>query len=91
MNIEQFKTTDSFKRFMAYARDAGNWSGFPCVGGNVGGDAEDTGYLTNMKKAGLIKTQVDGGMAWITFTDAGMKLAMETDPKIKAWELGGEW
>jgi hypothetical protein len=48
-------------RFMAYWDDRENWGGEPCVGGNVGGDEADKGYLLNMKKAGLISTWEEEG------------------------------
>src|SRR4030095_17118644 len=45
--------------FLEYARDAGNWSGTPLVGGNVGGSKEDRGNITQMKRAGVGPTFVD--------------------------------
>jgi hypothetical protein len=71
MNITQ----TSLDLFLAYARDAGNWSGTPCVGGNVGGGKEERGNLTQLKRAGLIKTFKDEGIVWLSFTDAGRALA----------------
>ena len=47
-------------RFIEYAEDADNWDGNPLIGGNVGGDASDKGFVLNMKKAGLVTTWVDG-------------------------------
>tara|TARA_R110000824_G_scaffold21839_2_gene80988 strand:+ start:187 stop:456 length:270 start_codon:yes stop_codon:yes gene_type:complete len=69
-------------RFVAYAGDAQNWSGTPLVGGNVGGEPADKGYLLHMKKAGLITTWEERmpGEApdvWIDFTDKGVALAAE--------------
>lgn len=68
-------TEASLKLFLAYAKDAGNWSGSPLVGGNVGGSKEDRGNLTQLKKAGLITTFVDEGLTWIIFTKDGRFLA----------------
>lgn len=68
-------TETSLNVFLAYARDAGNWSGQPMVGGNVGGSKAERGNLTQLKQAGLITTQVDDGCTWINFTDAGKALA----------------
>lgn len=68
-------TTQSLKVFLAYAEDAGNWSGVPLVGGNVGGSKEERGNLTQLKRAGLIETDVDEGCTWLYFTDAGKALA----------------
>lgn len=73
MNI----TEKSLALFLAYARDAGNWSGSPLVGGNVGGSKEDRGNLTQLKQAGLLTTDTDEGCTWINFTDAGKTLAAE--------------
>lgn len=62
--------------FLDYARDAGNWSGCPLVGGNVGGDARaQRGNLTQLKRAGLVETQADEGQTWLYFTVAGRAFA----------------
>lgn len=68
-------TQRSFELFMAYAKDAGNWSGTPLVAGNVGGSAQDRGNLTQLKVAGLIETFRSNGDTWIEFTPAGVALA----------------
>lgn len=70
-------TAQSLELFLAYAEDAGNWSGTPLVGGNVGGSREDNGNLTQLKKAGLISTFEYAGDVFIKFTDAGVALAAE--------------
>jgi len=70
-------TENSLKLFLAYAKDAGNWSGYPMVGGNVGGSKEDRGNLTQLKRAGLITTWTDEGLTWMGFTDSGKALATE--------------
>lgn len=70
-------TETSLKVFLAYANDAGNWSGVPLVGGNVGGDKAERGNLTQLKKAGLIETEVEEGNTWLFFTDAGKALAAQ--------------
>jgi hypothetical protein len=84
MTLEtDFLTEDVVARFLDYWRDAGNWSGEPLVGGNVGGDAADKGYLVNMKKAGLITTvttcdRINGVIrqdTWVVFTPKGVELA----------------
>jgi hypothetical protein len=76
MNIEDIKVTDLSKAlFVAYANDAGNWSGNPLVGGNVGGSKEDRGNLTQLKKQGLITTHRDEGCDWISFTPLGRAYA----------------
>jgi hypothetical protein len=70
-------TPTSLALFLAYARDAGNWSGTPLVGGNVGGSKQERGNLTQLKRAGLIETWVDEGCTWLKFTAAGLALAAE--------------
>ncbi|MCV7174856.1 hypothetical protein [Mycolicibacterium sphagni] len=75
---EQPSITDqSLAVFLAYANDAGNWSGTPLVGGNVGGGPEERGNLTQLKRAGLIQTSNDGGDVFVHFTDAGRALAAQ--------------
>lgn len=70
-------TKKSLRLFLDYADDAGNWSGCPLVGGNVGGSKEDRGNLTQLKRAGLITTDVDEGCTWLYFTTLGKALARE--------------
>lgn len=76
MNTNQIELTEASKSlFAAYAKDAGNWSGTPLVGGNVGGSKEDRGNLTDLKKKGLISTFRYEGCDWISFTEAGVAYA----------------
>lgn len=70
-------TTGSLELFKAYAHDAGNWSGNPLVGGNVRQTPEHNGYLTHLKKLGLVKTFSEGGCVWIKFTEFGKMYAAE--------------
>lgn len=70
-------TAKSVALFIEYAKDAGNWSGTPLVGGNVSGSKEDRGNLTDLKKAGLVTTFKDEGNAWLSFTDQGIVYAKE--------------
>jgi len=77
-------TPASHNLFMAYARDAGNWSGSPLVGGNVGGSKEDRGNITHLKKLGLVKTDYDEGNTWLIFTAKGRKYAAEHGIEIEA-------
>jgi len=74
MNTIQITET-SKNLFVAYAKDAGNWSGIPLVGGNVGGSKEDRGNLTQLKTAGLITTFRDEGCTWVSFTPLGREYA----------------
>lgn len=73
MNIEL--TEASKKLFLAYAKDAGNWSGTPLVGGNVGGSKQDAGNLTDLKKKGLLSTFESEGLEWVQFSDLGIEYA----------------
>lgn len=68
-------TETSKALFLDFAADAGNWSGTPCVGGNIGGSKEERGNLTQLKKAGLITTWQDEGHTWLSFTKAGLEFA----------------
>jgi hypothetical protein len=68
-------TPASHERFMDYINDAGNWSGCPLVGGNVGGDAADKGYIMHWKMHGLATTERDGNCVWLNFTAQGVAYA----------------
>jgi hypothetical protein len=80
-------TPESLRVFLAYAKDADNWSGMPLIGygGNVALSREaaraERGNLTQLKQAGLITTETDQGpcgpCVWMRFTPAGIKLAAE--------------
>lgn len=73
-------TEGSLKLFIELADDAGNWSGTPLFGGNVGGDKASKGHLTHLKRLGLVRTEVDfddSSCSWVYFTDAGKALAAE--------------
>ncbi len=81
MNI----TEKSKEVFTMYYNDAGNWSGTPGVGLNVGGSKEERGNLTQLKQAGLIQTWSDEGVVWVEFTDAGLAYAKEIGLKEPSW------
>ena len=70
-------TPDSESLFRAYAEDAENWGGAPCVGANIDHTQADNGNLTDLKKKGLLVTQHSDGEEWIFFTDAGVDLIKE--------------
>ena len=76
-------TPRTLELFLAFARDAGNWSGNPAIGGNVGGSKEDRGNITQMKRAGLVTTFTDDGIAWLSFTPAGKAFAAEHGVEIE--------
>jgi hypothetical protein len=79
-------TPTSLALFLAYADDAGNWSGNPWVDGNISLDAAGRGNLTDLKRKGLLITQEDDGDAFIIFTPAGVALAAEHGIDI-SWTL----
>ncbi len=68
-------TEQSKTLFLAYANDAGNWSGTPMVGGNVGRAAADKGNLTQLKQAGLLTTFNSDGCMFVDFTKEGIEFA----------------
>ena len=70
-------TETSLELFLAFAKDAGNWSGTPMVGGNVVISAEERGNLTQLKRAKLLTTFRYEGDVFVEFTDAGVALAAE--------------
>ena len=78
-------TEKSKEVFTMFYNDAGNWTGTPGVGLNVGGTKEERGNLTQLKQAGLISTWVDEGVTWIEFTDAGLAYAKELGLKEPSW------
>lgn len=76
-------TDRSRELFLAYAKDAGNWSGTPMIGGNVVGSKEDRGNITQLKRAGLIRTFRSEGNDFIEFTEAGKSYAREFGIEIR--------
>jgi hypothetical protein len=68
--------------FIALVKDAGNWSGSPLFGGNVGNTAADKGHLTDLKRKGLVTTEQDSDNKrchWVHFTDDGKQYAADLD------------
>lgn len=79
-------TEQSRALFVAFAEDADNWSGEPCVdAGNVPFGTAERGNLTQLKRAGLVTTFVYDRHTWIRFTAAGKAFAAECG--VKAWSL----
>lgn len=76
-------TDASRKLFLDLARDAGNWSGTPLFGGNVGDEVADKGNLTDLKVKGLVTTFAERNgkgqpmLSWVEFTPAGRAFAAE--------------
>jgi hypothetical protein len=68
-------TPASLALFNVIARDAGNWSGEPLVGGNFTLTAADKGNLTDLKVKGFVVTFRSDGHDWIGFTAKGIALA----------------
>jgi len=82
-------TENARKLFELYWKDAGNWSGNPLVGGNVEllGAKQDRGLITQLKKEGLITTEMDEGNSWICFTREGEVFGIKNFGK-KTWYGG---
>jgi len=76
-NTEVTLTEHSHLLFIELANDAGNWSGTPLFGGNVGDEVSDKGNLTDLKKKGLVTTFEDEGCSWVVFTEVGKAYAAE--------------
>ena len=72
----------ALKLFLAYAADAGEWSGTPLVGGNVEHGMKENGYLTALKKEGLLTTFIYDRLPWVEFTEAGVTLAAQHGIKV---------
>ena len=87
MDLSGIKITEASKEvFINYANDAGNWSGTPLVGGNVNSAAKDRGYLTALKKQGLITTFYDDGNTWLSFTKLGVAYAHSLGINMIDWD-----
>ncbi|RSD26338.1 hypothetical protein [Amycolatopsis eburnea] len=67
-------TAQSLQLFLSFARDAPNWSGEPLV---CGLGAEGRGNLTQLKRAGLLRTFDYDGDTFVQFTPAGIELAAQ--------------
>lgn len=83
-------TSASLALFLALVDDAPNWSGCPPIatkgrGGNVELKPGETGNLTDLQAKGLIKLDWDpeSKLNWVTFTEAGEKLAAEHGKGIR--------
>ena len=63
--------------FIAFAEDSFNWNGESLVNGNVVVDEAGKGYLTDLKKKGLLTTFRDEGLSWVCFTDEGKRYSCE--------------
>jgi hypothetical protein len=61
--------------FVAYAQDAGNWSGNPWVNGNVNFGRATGGYIKKLVESGLVELGSDGEETYLIFTPAGVEAA----------------
>lgn len=69
-------TPGSLELFKALVEDAPNWSGTPLITVTPA----ERGYLTHLKKLGLLTTFVEeDGCSFAAFTDAGKALAAELE------------
>lgn len=76
-------SSEALKLFLAYGKDAANWSGTPLIGGNLLSTAAHRGYLTKLKKAKLITTWTDEERCtWLEFTPEGRALLQVHGVKI---------
>lgn len=77
----KFVSDTSKLLFVLLIEDAGNWGGIPLWGGNVGDSSrQEAGYLTNLKKAGLLTTEQDSDnyrCQWVHLTLAGAVYAKQ--------------
>lgn len=92
-------TAASLALFLDLARDAGNWSGSPLFGGNVGRGAAAKGNLTQLKQAELVTTWEDDDdgkrcmstgrrlppAVWVEFTPAGVALALSHGVDLRGY------
>jgi len=62
-------TEKSEELFNKISKDACNWSGVPMLDITK----EERGNLTQLKKVGLLTTDLDEGIEWVYFTDTGIK------------------
>lgn len=72
--------------FKLYAKDAGNWSGTPLIGGNVNllGPKQDRGLLSYIKRAGLANTNADEFGTWLYFTPLGVEFARSLGIEVRS-------
>lgn len=74
--MDKYLTPAVLDLFDQLWRDAPNWSGSPLFGGNVADTPANKGHLTNLKKSGLVTTEVDErSCSWVYFTSQGKELA----------------
>ena|ERR1700756_4048216 len=76
-------TAASTVLFTSLVDDAGNWSGTPEI--NV--TPAQKGNLTDLKRAGLLTTQMDRGIAFAYFTRKGVELARSLGLDWESLEL----
>jgi hypothetical protein len=84
---------DTARRFVEYYNDRDNWGGTPLVGGNVGGDAADKGYIVNMKLRGWASTFKMDGDVFLEFTAEGVAAAeamLDSARNLTESEVGGD-
>lgn len=78
-------TAESHRLFIEYAKDAGDWGGYPLTGSgsNVDVDASALrGYITDWKVKGLAETFVDGRCVFLSFTSEGVEYAASHGVRI---------
>jgi hypothetical protein len=65
---ENKMTPASLALFSRLCAESHNWNGTPLVDCNPA----ERGNLTDLKKAGLVRTERADGCDWVVFTDAGL-------------------
>ena len=67
-NTKPVLSQGSRKLLEELANEAPNWSGSPLLPDLK---KKEEGYLTDLKKKGLITTDIDEGCVWVYFTQCG--------------------
>ena len=83
MSVNEF-SPGAIDLFKLIVEDAADWSGNP--GPNLEFTKEEKGYLTKLKKAGVLSTVVDDAepIVWVTFHQPAADLAKELNIRFDA-------
>lgn len=89
IDVSDIHLSDGAKSlFIALVCDAPNWQGEPLVGGNFVFNPSDKGYLTHIKKLGLLETIhcSEEDESWVRFSRKGIAYAatLANDPFLAA-------
>lgn len=78
-------TPDSLALFTELASSAGDWDGAPLFEGTQA----QKGNLTDLKVAGLVRTERDSGCTWVYFLPEGVAFARSLGIDCRSWPQGG--